>query len=237
MNRGGETIPKPMIEIGGKPLIWHIMKHFSEYGVNEFVICAGYKADIIKEYFIDFYIYESDITVDLSDNSIIIHNKKTENWKVTVIDTGIDTNILERVRLVRRFLQDEFILTYGDCLSDINISGMIEYHNDSGMKCTMALVHTVGRKRFIQYGSKSLNEAERSDAWISGDCCIINKELFEDAGVGRISDQKLYDKLYGADELSLYKHNGYWTSIETYRDLTDAEKLWDIGMAPWVKRL
>ena len=232
--KSGEAIPKPMIEIGGKPLIWHIMKHFSECGINEFIVCGGYKIEVIKEYFLDYYIYESDITVDLSNNEVFIHKKKTEAWKVAVVDTGINASVLDRIIAVDKYLTEDFIVTYGDCLSDIDLRKMNEIHLSSGALATLALAKTSGRKQLIQFDSNGINSQNGNDAWISGDCFILNKKVLKMIFSSTISEQQLFSLLDKNNQLSLYYHKGYWNAVETMRDLVSAERLWDEGVAPWI---
>ena len=148
INNNHEGIPKPMIEIGGNPLLWHIMKYFSSYGLNEFVICGGYRVDMIKEYFMDYYIYASDITIDLQSNKIEIHKKRTENWKVTVVDTGLSSTTGQRIRLIQKYIQgSEFIVTFGDCLFDIDINSLIETYNNKRKIATVAVAKPTGRNQ------------------------------------------------------------------------------------------
>ena len=179
-----ERIPKPMVEIGGKPLLWHIMKHFSEYGITEFVVCGGYKVDIIKRYFMDFYIYESDITVDLENNFIKIHKNKTENWKVTVVNTGLFSETGQRIRLIEKYIDEDFIVTYGDCLSDIDIHMLIKTHRREKKIATIALVKPTGREQLLPFDPKGELHYDDSyvknceQAWVNGDCYVFSKEIF-----------------------------------------------------------
>ena len=234
--RDNESIPKPMIEIGGKPLIWHIMKHFSEYGINDFIVCGGYKVDVIKEYFMDFYVYESDITVDLSDNSVTIHNNKTENWKVSVIDTGIDTGMFGRVCAVKEMVDGDFIVTYGDCISDVDVETLVSAHRESSAVGTLMLTRSTGRKKFVQYDtgvSKYSDDKSHEDAWISGDCYVFNEAVFDHEEVSSLDI--LFDKLRDNGQLSMYRHEGYWIAVETMRDLVEAENLWESNNQTWIK--
>lgn len=241
LTHGGETIPKPMIEIGERPLLWHIMKHFSQNGINDFIICGGYKVNIIKEYFKDYYIYASDITVDLLSNKITIHNKVTEPWNVTIIDTGIDTSAYDRVKRILGYLDDCFIVTYGDCLYDIDINDMINFHFDQKKCATLTLVQPMGRKQIIQFDGQASESYPVSpsighghEAWISGDCYILNQEFFKKNSIDSLDGKKMYECLYNSGFLSLYRHSGFYASIETLRDLTEAENLWNSGLAPWI---
>ena len=161
-----EGIPKPMVDIGGKPLIWHIMKHFSQYGFTEFIVCGGYKVNKIKEYFMDFYIYESDITVDLQTNTVEIHKNKTEDWKVTVVDTGLFSATGQRVRMIENYVDGDFIVTYGDCLSDIDICRLVEYHCNEGKVATITMVKPSGRDELLPIDAlePAIETPQRGDA-------------------------------------------------------------------------
>lgn len=236
-----EGIPKPMIDIGGKPLLWHIMKHFSEYDLNEFIICGGYRVDMIKEYFMDYYIYASDITVDLSKNTIEVHNKKTEDWKVTVVDTGLFSATGQRVSMIEKYVDGDFIVTYGDCLSDIDILQLIEHHGMAGKIATVAMVKPSGREELLpldedgklRYGSGS--HVQNDNAWTNGDCFVFSPQIFSFLTGNYDLEKQLFIRLSEKDQLATYKHTGYWLAVETKRDLYDAENLWNAGMAPWMK--
>lgn len=236
-----EGIPKPMVELGGKPLLWHIMKCFSKYGLTEFVICGGYRVDTIKEYFKDFYIYESDITVDLKNNIIEIHKNKTENWKVTVVDTGLFAATGQRIRLIEKYVESDFIVTYGDCLSDIDVRLLIERHNQERKIATIAMVKPSGRDQLLPLDSegklhfKESFERENDNAWINGDCFVFSKKIFNYLVGNYELEKQVFKKLVGLQQVAMYKHYGYWTAIETKRDLVEAENLWNAGMAPWMK--
>lgn len=237
-----EGIPKPMAEIGGKPLLWHIMKHFSAYGINEFIICGGYKIESIKEYFMDFYIYESDITVDLQKNTVQIHKKRTEDWKVTVVDTGLSTLTGGRIKEVEEYIRcDSFIVTYGDCLSNIDVCEMIERHTESGKIATVAMARPTGRKElFAIDGEGSLirgtaDSSLNANAWVNANCYILRKGVFKYLQGNYDIEKRLLLDLSEANELSVYMHEGYWTTIETKRDLVEAEGLWNQNAAPWIK--
>lgn len=234
-----EGIPKPMIYIGGKPLLWHIMKHFSSYGLNEFIICGGYRIDMIKEYFMDFYIYQSDITVDLRNNTIQIHKKKTEDWKVTVVDTGLFSTTGQRVSLVQKYIDGDFIVAYGDCLSDINMESMIDEHRKNGKIATMAITKPTGRNQLLPVDGNGMLCYSRTDefhnetAWVNANCMIFRKEVFIYIQGNYDLEKQLLVKLSEKHELASYPHKGYWTAVETRRDLASAENLWNAGIAPW----
>lgn len=231
LTRDNESIPKPMIEIGGKPLLWHIMKHFSEYGINEFIVCGGYKIDVIKQYFMDFYVYQSDITVDLSNNTVTVHSNRTEDWKVSVVDTGLDATVLQRVRAVKDLAGDDFIVTFGDCISDIDVGELIETHT-GGVIGTIALTKSTGRKKFVRFDENPGSDV-RPSAWINADICVLNKEIFRYSNVVSLDD--LINELNADGKLAVYKHHGYWAAIETMRDLVEAQNLWESKAQTWIK--
>lgn len=236
-----EGIPKPMVEIGGKPMLWHIMKSFSAYGLNEFIICGGYKVDMIKEYFMDYYIYQSDITVDLQTNTIQIHKNRTEDWKVTVVNTGLYSATGQRVAQIQAYInEEEFIVSYGDCLSDINVREMIEYHRGEGKMVTMAVARPTGRNEALAIDRsgqvKKVHQCgTESQAWTNACIYVMNKKVFDFLYGNYNLEQILTDNLAEKGQLITYKHDGFWTPVETYRDRVNMENLWNAGVAPWVK--
>lgn len=241
INSEREGIPKPMIDVGGKPLLWHIMKYFSEYGLNEFIICGGYRVEMIKEYFMDYYIYASDITVDLQNNRIEVHKKRTEDWKVTVVDTGLFSSTGQRIGLIQDYIgEDEFIVTYGDCLSDINIKEVLETHRRNRKTATIVLAKPTGRNRLLPIdGEGELRydnyEGITNDAaWVNADCFVFNKQVFDFLYGNYDLEQKLFVRLSASHQLGTYRHKGFWMPIETKRDLTYVERLWNAGTAPWI---
>lgn len=243
INNEQEGVPKPMVELGGRPLIWHIMKHFSEYGVHEFIVCGGYKVDMIKEYFMDYYIYASDITVNLLDNSVEIHKKRTEDWKVTVVDTGLFSSTGQRVSLIQNYIkEDEFIVTYGDCLSDIDVNALLEKHRQSGKLVTVAMAKPTGRNQLLPFtmsGELDYNRAAddicSEEAWVNADCMVMNRKVFAYLQGNYDLEKQLFQKLSEQKMLAAYKHKGFWTPVETKRDLVNAENLWNAGIAPWAE--
>lgn len=236
-----EGIPKPMAEIGGKPLLWHIMKSFSAYGLNDFIICGGYKVNMIKEYFMDYYIYQSDITVDLQTNKIEIHKNRTEDWRVTVVDTGLYSSTGQRVARIQEYIEgDEFIVAHGDCLFDLDVEKMTAYHKERGRIATMAVARPTGRNEALDIDAdgqiqKIRQNAALNEAWVNTGLYVLNRKAF-DALQGNYSlEDLLTDHLSEKGELITFKHNGFWTSVETYRDMVDMENLWNAGIAPWIK--
>lgn len=244
LSNKGEGIPKPMLEIGGKPLLWHIMKHFSEYNFVDFVVCGGYRIELIKEYFMDFYIYDSDITVDLALNSVEIHKKRTENWKVTIVDTGLEATPGERILAVADYLAGEpFIVTYGDCLSDVDVDSMVKTHNEQGKLVTMVMAKPQGRKQLLTIDENGLLDYDwlsptiADAAWVSADCFVMDSKV-----LGYLSDEteleeQVFHKLSRIHQVATYCHEGFWTTVETKRDLVNVEKLWEDYRAPWIKKL
>ncbi len=237
-----EGIPKPMLEIGGKPLLWHIMKNFAAYGLNEFIICGGYKVNMIKEYFMDYYIYQSDITVDLQTNTIQVHKNRTEDWKVTVVDTGLYSATGQRVARIQPYIEeDTFIVAYGDCLSDIKVNEMIDRHREKGKLVTMAVAKPTGRNQIINMaedGQVIGKRAEKNhlDAWTDACLYVLDRNIFAylngNYGLSEILEGGLADK----GQLVTYRHEGFWAPVETYRDRVDMENLWNAGMAPWMSK-
>lgn len=235
-----EKMPKPMAEIGGRPLLWHIMKQYSYYGYRDFIICTGYKGEVIKEYFMNFYIYQSDITVDLQTNQVDIHRKQTEDWSVSVIDTGKDSSIMERMYMVREYAGDEAVfVSYGDCLSDINIERMVQTHQKYGRIATFAVARPAGRNEILtldQNGTyQGMQYKERQDAWVNGCSMILEPRAFEylklsaEHPVGKT----LMECLAAEEAIQTYRHQGFWSPVETIRDKTWLEHLWGTGRAPW----
>lgn len=244
----GEGIPKPMAEIGGKPLLWHIMKHFSQYGLKEFIVCGGYHVDMIKEYFMDFYIYESDITVDLARNTVEIHKKKTEDWMVTVVDTGLEASPGQRIRAIADYLQKEgeannaFLVTYGDCLSDIDAAALIRAHRKNSKLVTLVVAKPQGRKQLLAIDEEGLLDYDNlspvvaNEAWVNADCFIMDKKVLEYLQGACNLEEQVFKALSRRGQVATYRHEGYWTAVETKRDLVEVEKLWGENCAVWIKK-
>lgn len=235
-----EGIPKPMVEIGGKPILWHIMKYFSTFGIREFIICGGYKIDMLKEYFMNYYIYQSDITVDLENNTIEIHKKRTENWEVSVVDTGIYASTAQRVSRVQSFIGNEdFMVTYGDCLSDVSLPDVWQLHRESGKICTLVAARPSGRNVIL-----SVSEAgdliqepllSGADAWTSANIYVFSPKIFNYLQGSYELDYFVKGVLTDHKQVALYRHPGFWLPAETRRDLVAMENEWNAGMAPWKK--
>lgn len=236
-NRVG--VPKPMAEIGGKPILWHIMKQFSYYGYNDFIICGGYHINMIKEYFTDYYIYQSDITVDLSTNQVEIHKKKTEDWKVTVVDTGIYATTLQRIESVQKYVDDAFIVTYGDCLSDISVDELVKAHTTAHKLVTMAVAKPIGRNVIMNIANdgsllgSGIDKFDENEAWVNACMFIFNKKVLNYFDGNYEIDTLLLPKLAERNEIATYKHYGFWNAVETRRDKVELENLWNAKTAPW----
>lgn len=236
-----EKLPKPMAEIGGRPMLWHIMKQYSHYGCQDFVICTGYKGEIIKDYFMNFYIYQSDITVDLQTNDVQIHRKRTEDWTVSVVDTGRDASVLDRLVQAGQYTDGEAaFISYGDCLSDIDISAMLEQHRTSGALVTAALAHPTGRNEILSIDEKGWycgagQYQTRQDAWADACSMIFEPEAFRclEQGMKKPGDVSLLDCLARETKIHTYCHDGFWSPVETIRDKTRLQRFWDAGQAPW----
>lgn len=232
--------PKPMVEIGGKPILWHIMKIYSSYGVNEFIICCGYKGYVIKEYFNNYALHMSDVTFHMLDNSIEVHNRKAEPWKVTLVDTGETTMTGGRLARVKDYLDDEsFCFTYGDGVADVNIGDLIDYHKKRGLPATVTAVQPPGRYGALQFGEDNLvtsfQEKPHGDgAWINGGFFVLEPHVIDLIS----SDQTTWEQeplkyLSKSNKLSAYFHRGFWQPMDTLRDKNFLEKLWNNNQAPW----
>jgi glucose-1-phosphate cytidylyltransferase len=233
--------PKPMIEIGEMPILWHIMKTYSYYGFNEFVICAGYKQHVIKEWFADYFLHTSDITFDFTNgNEVIVHNKHAEPWKVTVVDTGLNTQTGGRVKRIRDYIGDEtFMLTYGDAVGDINIPELIDYHKSHGKIGTVSVYNFGQNKGVLDIASNGTVNAFREKSDLDGDLInigfmVLNPEIFDRIdGDSTVFEQEPLNNLVRDGELKAYTHRGYWQCMDTLREKQQLEKLWASGNAPW----
>ena len=236
--------PKPMIEVGGKPILWHIMKEYSHYGFNEFVICAGYKQQIIKEYFNNYYLYNSDVTFDFSDggNKIRYEHISIEPWKVTVVDTGLNTMTGGRIKRIRDYVEDDtFMLTYGDGVSDIDLKKELEFHKKHGKLATVASVSVHQQFGVISSarGGRVTSFREKSDKdmlVINGGYMILEPGVFDlIEGDDTVWERGPMEKLVEMGELMNYHHEGYWQCMDTRREREVLEGLWETGRAPWKK--
>lgn len=233
--------PKPMIEIGGKPILWHIMKIYSAHGVNDFVVCCGYKGYLIKEYFANYFLHMSDITFDMASNSMEVHEQKVEPWKVTLVDTGEDTMTGGRLKRVARYVENEeaFCFTYGDGVSNVNITESINFHKQHGKLATITSVQPPGRYGAIECSNNSevtaFVEKPRGDGGsINGGFFILSPKTLEHIECDQTSwESEPLTSLATIGELMAFRHKGFWQPMDTMRDKNQLENLWDSGQAPW----
>lgn len=233
--------PKPMIEIGGKPILWHILKTYSHFGFNDFIICAGFRQHVIKEWFADYFLYNSDITFDFTSgkNDLIVHNQNCEPWKITVVDTGYDTMTGGRIKRIRPYIGDQaFLMTYGDGVADVNISDLIREHKTTGKIATLTAVLPEGRFGVMDIADNMINsfrEKSKTDmGWINGGFMVLEPAIFNYIdGDSTIFEKEPLEKLAENGELACYKHAGFWQCMDTLRDKQKLESLWASGMAPW----
>ncbi len=234
-----QTKPKPLIEIGGRPILWHIMKIYSHYGINDFIICCGYKGYKIKEYFSNYFLHNSDITVDIKNNKVEVHQKPSEPWKVTLVDTGLDTMTGGRLKKVKQYVGNEtFCFTYGDGVSNVNISELIAFHKKNKKIATVTSVQPPGRYGNLELKGNSvtrfIEKPQWDGGWINGGFFVLEKDVFE-----YISDEKTtweknsLEKLAKDNQLIALKHKGFWQPLDTLRDKNNLEKLWASNKAEW----
>ena len=233
--------PKPMVEIGGKPILWHIMKIYSAYGFNEFIICCGYKGQMIKEYFIHYDMYQANSTFSLKEETMLLHENHTEPWIVTLANTGLSTLTAGRILKIRDYIEDDtFLLTYGDGVSDVNIKELVKFHERHGKTATITTTQPPGRFGALKI-NKSTNQvdgfkekAREDQAWVNAGFMVLNRRIFDYLGDG---SQMLEDgplELVARDgELMAYKHEGFWSPMDTLRDKQYLETLWESKKAPW----
>ena len=233
--------PKPMIEIGGMPILWHIMKDYSLFGFNEFILCLGYKGYMIKEYFANYFLHQSDVTIDVKMNKIKVHKSTSEPWQVTLVDTGLTTMTGGRLQKVRPYIGNEtFMLTYGDGVSDIDIKELVKFHKSNKRYATLTAVQPVGKFGAMEINNKnkviSFREKPRGDgSWINGGFFVLEPDVFDyiKKGDDTIWEKEPLEDLAKDNQLTAYKHNGFWQCMDTLRDRTQLEELWAQGNAPW----
>lgn len=236
-----ELKPKPMVEIGGRPILWHIMKTYSYYGYNDFIILTGYKSHVIKDYFINYYTRYSDITVDMANNAVEIHQHRNEPWKVTMLYTGQDTMTGGRIKKAQDYIGNEtFMLTYGDGVSDININKLIESHKKSGKLATLTSIQPSGKFGALnieQNGEiSSFSEKPKGDgAWINGGFFVLEPQIFNyiTDGDNTVWERKPLENLAKDKQLNAYKHYGFWKAMDTLRDKIELTDMWMTSHAPW----
>lgn len=240
-----ELKPKPMVEIGGKPILWHIMKIYSHYGFNDFVVLTGYKSHIIKEYFINYYNRYSDVTVDMANNTVEVHKTRNEPWKVTMLYTGKDTMTGGRIKKAQDYIGNEpFMLTYGDGVSDVNIDELIKCHKESGKLVTMTAVQLSGRFGALVIKDDNMitsfmEKPKGEESWINGGFFVCQPEVFDyiKEGDKTIFERAPLENLAKDKQLNAYKHRGFWQPMDTLRDKKELTELWEAGKAPWAKWL
>ena len=233
--------PKPMIEIGDMPIMWHIMKWYSHYGFNEFIICCGYKQHVIKEFFANYYLHHSDITFDFSDSGRkIAHKESAENWKVTVVDTGLKTMTGGRIKRIKKYIGDEsFMMTYGDGVSDVDLNALLQFHKKHGLKATLTGVQPEGRFGVLDLEGdriQSFREKSRDDmGWINGGFMVLEPEVIDYIdGDNTMFERKPLELLADEGQLACYKHKGFWQCMDTLRDKEKLEALISMNKAPWM---
>ncbi len=234
--------PKPMIEIGGKPILWHIMKNYSHYGYNDFVICCGYKGHYIKEYFLNYFLYNSDITVELKNNKVDVHFANTESFTVTLVDTGIHTNTAGRIKKIEKYVSDEtFMLTYGDGVSDVNIKKLVSFHKSHGKLATLTSIELPGRFGTIETDESFIvknfkEKVNDKDIWINGGYFVLEPGIFRycKGDMENIQwEKEPLEQIANDHQLVAYKHPGFWKCMDAMRDKIELEQLWESKQAKW----
>ncbi len=237
-----ETVlkPKPMVEIGGKPILWHIMKIYSHYGFNDFIICLGFKGYVIKEYFSNYFLHMSNVTFDFANNSMEVHEQYAEPWRVTLVDTGQESMTGGRVRRAAPYLdEDTFMLTYGDGVADVNIAELVSFHKSHGKLATVTSTQPAGRFGALHLAADnsvaSFHEKPVGDgAWINGGFFVLQRSMIDHiAGDSTVFEKEPLERLARDGELVAYKHAGFWQPMDTLRDKMHLEELWESGKAPW----
>jgi len=233
--------PKPMIEIGGKPILWHIMKYYAAFGYREFIICAGYKQHMIKEYFADYFLYNSDVTFDLQNNEMTVHNNHSEDWRVTVVDTGLNTMTGGRVKRIRKYLEEEpFMLTYGDGLSTVDLKALEARHLRHGKTATITTVSTAQLKGVLDIAEDgsitSFREKEDRDAsLINGGFMVFSPKIFDYLdGDDTVLEKTPFSRLASEGQMMSFHHEGFWQCMDNQREKNLLEELWESGRAPWM---
>lgn len=232
--------PKPMIDIGGMPILWHIMKLYSHYNYHEFIICAGYKQHVIKEWFADYFLHTSDITFDFTQgDKMIVHDQRSEPWKVTIVDTGLNTTTGGRIKRIQDYVENEtFMLTYGDAVGNINIPELIEFHKTQGKIGTMSMYNFAQSKGVVEVGKNGVIDAFREKSDTDGDLINIGFMVFEPQIFGYIHGDEPFEyepmkRVVADKQLVGYVHHGFWQCMDTKREMEKLESLWESGMAPW----
>jgi glucose-1-phosphate cytidylyltransferase len=232
--------PKPMVEIGGRPILWHIMKIYSAHGVNEFVVCCGYKGYVIKEYFANYALHMSDVTFDMTDDSIAVHQRLVEPWKVTLVDTGEDSNTGGRLQAVANYIKDEeaFCFTYGDGVARIDIGALLKFHRGHGQPATITAVQPAGRYGGLRIEGDAVREfvekPQGDGGWINGGFFVLSPKVLDYIEGSHTSwEANALPRLAAEKKLMMFKHAGFWQPMDTLRDMRALEQLWQSGQAPW----
>jgi len=233
--------PKPMAEIGEKPMLWHIMKIYSHYGFNDFILCLGYKGYMIKEYFANYFLHQADVTIDMKTNKMEVHHQKAEPWKVTMVDTGLNTLTGGRIKRVQKYIGEKpFMLTYGDGVANVDLKKLTAFHKKQGKLSTMTAIQPLGRFGAVNIAGngavQSFQEKPQGDgAWINGGFFVLEPEIFNyiTEGDSSIWERSPLEKLASEGQLAAYTHKGFWKCMDTLRDKTELEGLWKTGNAPW----
>jgi glucose-1-phosphate cytidylyltransferase len=231
--------PKPMIEIGGKPILWHVMKIYSHYGINDFIICLGYKGYVIKEYFANYFLHMSDVTFDMRRNDMEVHQKHVESWRVTLVDTGEKTLTGGRLKRIQKYIGTEtFCLTYGDGISDVDIGTLIDFHKSHGKKATVTAIQPPGRYGALVLSDSAVSSFQEKPAgdgvWINGGFFVLEPTVLDLIEGDESSwESTPLVKLTAEGELHAYQHKGFWQAMDTLRDKNQLEALWEIGKPPW----
>ena len=232
--------PKPMVEIGGKPILWHIMKIYGAHGIEDFVICLGYRGYMIKEYFANYYLHMGDVTFDLRDNTMEVHQSGAEPWRVTLIDTGDATQTGGRLKRVLPYVQDddEFLFTYGDGVADLDLNALIAFHREQGCMATLTAVQPRGRWGSVELDGDRIRRYEEKPkgdgGWINGGFFVLSPEVARYIdGDATVWEQQPLQNLAADDQLAAYRHDGFWYAVDTVRDKRHLQELWDSGSAPW----
>lgn len=242
LSEATNLIPKPMVEIGGKPILWHIMKTYSHYGINEFVICCGYKGYIIKEFFANYFLHMSDVTFDLKNNEMTVHNSHSEDWKVTLVDTGLETMTGGRIKKIQKYIGNEtFLLTYGDGVTDLNIKETIDFHKKSGKTLTVTAYKPQGKFGSLDIDKdgnvNSFTEKPAGDgSWINAGYFVCEPEVFN--YISEYEDTCIFEReplenIAKDGEMNSFKHEGFWKPMDILRDNKELNEMWDKKKAPW----
>lgn len=232
--------PKPMVEIGEQPILWHIMKYYSEFGFHDFVICLGYKQYVVKEYFADYFLHTSDVTFDLANNRMEVHNNYSEPWRVTLVDTGLHTMTGGRIKRIRDYIGDEpFLLTYGDGVSNVDLNALVEFHKKHGKTATITGVNVGQRFGVLEVDAdgaiREFREKNDDDGKIiNGGFMVMNPDVFDYiAGDSTVFEKEPLENLAKDGQLMVYRHDGFWKCMDTQRDKMQLEQMWTEGKAPW----